>query len=131
MKKNHFYRHTLSLLILLCFECKADMIKINSNDTKGRPAYFESFSGYGIPLKLVGEITQKEAFLKKSYYIGYFDKNNRLLRVEKYLDGDLFFCHVYEYFASGSIKTNTVKNNEGVTTVNSFGDVVKSKTKPK
>jgi len=44
MKKNHFYRHTLSLLILLCFECKADMIKINSNDTKGRPAYFESFS---------------------------------------------------------------------------------------
>lgn len=130
MGKIIFYRYMLSVSIFLCGGCKADMVENYSNGADDRVLYFESFSGYKIPLNLVGQITKEESLSKKSFYVGYYGKDGQLQRVEKYYDGVIFFAHDYEYYASGSVKTSTVKNKDGVVTLNSFDDKATEKGKP-
>ncbi|MCV6626409.1 MAG: DUF6156 family protein, partial [Cellvibrionaceae bacterium] len=79
------------------------------------------FVGYTIPLGLAGEITKAEAEKRRTFYVGYFDGGN-LIRVEKYLNGDVFFTHDYEYYDDSSLRKSTVKNGDGDVTVNLFNE---------
>lgn len=82
--------------------------------------YYETFSGYNHPILLKSEIKNEETIHKKAYYIGYF-KNNKLIKVEKFLDNNLFFT--YEYFYKNDQLVEAILiNKEGKTTIK-FGNV--------
>lgn len=52
--------------------------------------YYSSFAGYFIPIKPIGPINKEDAINRKTYCIGYYDVECKLIRYEKYLDGALF-----------------------------------------
>ena len=106
-----------AILLISCFSCvvNSEMNKEMSD----KKIYYANFSGYSIPLKLVEEISEEDALSKPAYYIGYF-QNNRLVRVEKFFNGDLFFQHDYVYQEDGSIKESKVINPDGEEKINTF-----------
>lgn len=77
--------------------------------------YYETFSGYNHPLSLISEIRKEETIHKKAYYIGYF-RNNKLMKVEKFLDNDLFFFYEYFYEKDKLVKA-ILSNKEGKKTL--------------
>jgi hypothetical protein len=92
----------------------------SKNDVNGK-AYFASFSGYSIPLKLVDEITEDEAASRDSYYVATYEKGV-LLGVEKYFQGNLFFKHEYFHRDNGVLKESRVINADGEKTINLFDE---------
>lgn len=100
------------------------------NERQVEIRYYGTFSGYNIPLKLSEELTQPEALRRKSYYVGFYNETQSLFRVEKYLNGSLFFQHNYFYHENGSIRENRIVNSDGITTTNHFdakGKQIKAK----
>lgn len=77
--------------------------------------YYETFSGYNHPILLTSEINKEDTSRKKAYYIGYF-KNNKLIKVEKFLDNNLFFTYEYFYKNDKLVKAVLI-NKEGKNTL--------------
>ncbi|WP_445357760.1 DUF6156 family protein [Microbulbifer sp. ANSA002] len=109
---------TLIASCLFAIGCQAEMS--DSENKMSDKVYFSSFSGYSIPLNLIGEITKDEAASLDSYYVAYFDDKGVLLSVEKYFRGSLFFKHDYFYHKNGSLKESRVVNADGKETVSFF-----------
>lgn len=84
--------------------------------------YYSSFSGYNIPLKPVEEISKDKASSANSFCIGYYDDSGELVRLEKWINNQLFFKHEYEYHINGRISVSRVLNSEGVITVQFFNE---------
>lgn len=104
---------------LLTVGCGMDI----KNDTKSTETkYFATFSGYNIPLKLTEEIPKELALKRDAYYVGFYDEDQRLTCVEKYLDGALFFRHSYFYREDGSLRESKTVNSEGIETVSYFDE---------
>ena len=93
--------------------------------------YYLSFAGYNIPLKPIDEIPKGEINQHKSYYIGHYNEKGQLDKFEKYLDGKLFFHHIYTYHNNGQIKQNKVFNGaEGKETIQNFDEKGKLISEP-
>lgn len=86
--------------------------------------YFSGWDGYGLPIRLTGRITKKEAdaiaIRGSAYMIGHFDADNRLVRNVKMLRGAVFFEHVYDYYPNGRLKRVKATNPDGVETVREY-----------
>jgi hypothetical protein len=66
--------------------------------------YFVSYSGVKLPLKLINEIDEAGLANRNTYYCGYFDAEEKLLRCQKVVYGEVESEHVYEYHADGRLK---------------------------
>jgi hypothetical protein len=66
--------------------------------------YFVSYSGVKLPLKLVNEIPEQGLHTRNTYYCGHFDADNRLIRCEKIVYGEVECEHIYRYDADGVLK---------------------------
>ena len=89
--------------------------------------YYRTFSGYSLPLKLIEPFTKEEALCSGSaYYIGHFDQNNMLIKIEKMHKGKLLFTHVYGYYPNGSIKRLENTPAEGKTVIKEYDERGKS-----
>ncbi|GEM_PF-1884699 len=49
------------------------------------PQYFTSWASYQIPLRLTGPIDYEQTEFLNAYYVAYYDEENRLANVTKYL----------------------------------------------
>jgi hypothetical protein len=81
------------------------------NDNKIVVRYYESFTGYNHPVKLLSEIKKIDSIKKESFYIGYFEEE-KLVKVEKFLNGELFFTYEYVYKNDDLVKAILI-NKDG------------------
>ena len=59
--------------------------------------YFTSYTGVQLPLKLVNELDAEGVDKRITYFIGYYDEDERLKIIEKFVYGEIEFSHHYEY----------------------------------
>lgn len=110
--KYFFFKCAFIASFLFAVGCQAEMSD-SKNDLNGK-IYYASFAGYSLPLKLVEEITEDEAFSRDaSYCVGTYEKGV-LIRVEKYFGGSLFFKHEYFYYDNGTLKESRTVNDDGM-----------------
>lgn len=94
----------------------------------GGPFYYESFSGYEIPFRPVGELTPDNAKSRDSYYIAHFNSEGKIISFEKFLYGKKEFSDLYIYNSSGSIERRELTNAFGEIAINYFdksGKIIK------
>jgi Family of unknown function (DUF6156) len=84
------------------------------------PQYFGSWRSYQIPFIPEEPISSEEAQQRKSYYVGYYNSNDRLERFEKHLDGQLNWKDEYSYWENGKIKTRAMIQADGSQIVQNF-----------
>jgi hypothetical protein len=69
--------------------------------------YYAGWGGYWHPIGLSKKITREQADAiaarGNAYLIGFFDADNRLIRVDKILRGELFFRFEYAYYPDGML----------------------------
>jgi hypothetical protein len=72
--------------------------------------YYRGWGGYRHPIVLQNKITKEEAdaLAGSVYLIGYFDSDGKLLRVVKFLRGEVFFEYLYSYHPNGRLKSARV-----------------------
>ena len=65
---------------------------------------YVSYSGVQLPLNLVTPIMGETLEGRITYFRGYYDEDEKLVRVEKVVYGEVEFEHQYEYYSDGRIK---------------------------
>ena len=82
-----------------------------------RVEYYASWGGYGHPIGLSKKITRGEAYAQAArgyaYIIAFFNADNRLARVDKINEGELFFRFEYTYHPNGKLKLAKVSRYDG------------------
>ncbi len=77
--------------------------------------YYRGWGGYWHPIGLQNKMTKEEtdAFAAKGavYLVGYYDADGKLMRVVKFLRGEVFFEYLYTYHPNGKIKSARVKRS--------------------
>lgn len=126
-KLSNIFAYIVIANVFLINGCYAEMDKNFINREK--IVFYESFAGFNIPLKPIGEISKEEALSRNSYCIGYYNDKGNLYRFEKYLDGNLFFRHDYQYYDNGSIKESKTINAAGEVVTHIFDKSGKGKIK--
>ena len=71
--------------------------------------FFASFVGIGLPLRLISELERSAIIHRNTYFIAYYDEIGRLTRCDKMVYGDRILSHVYEYHASGFLKSASIR----------------------
>ena len=74
--------------------------------------YYSGWGGYWHPIGLENKITREEADAiaarGHAYLIGYFDGDEKLMRVVKFLRGEVFFEYLYSYHPNGKLRSAKV-----------------------
>lgn len=76
--------------------------------------YFVSYSGVKLPLKLVNEITESGLNNRNTYYLGYFDAQDRMLLCRKIVYGEVESEHRYHYYKNGVLKQAQITEDDEV-----------------
>lgn len=74
--------------------------------------YFVSYSGIKLPLKLVNEISKDSLHNRNTYFCGHFDANDRLMRCQKIVYGEVESEHVYSYDDNGALKRAEITEDD-------------------
>ena len=82
--------------------------------------YFVSYSGVQLPLKLVNELHADECTNRNTFFLGFFDMEQRLLRCEKRVYGEIELLHQYTYHENGSLQLAEITDADGEVTVLQF-----------
>ena len=85
------------LIFLFITGCK------KPNDDSVSVKYYSSFVGYNHPVQLIDELSETKIKEKKSYYVGTYNNSDRLIKVEKRLDGKILFIYNYSYNDNGKL----------------------------
>jgi len=67
--------------------------------------HFVSYSGVKLPLKLITPLDGESVDKRITYFRGYYNAQEQLLRVEKVVYGEIEFEHHYDYYADGRLKS--------------------------
>jgi hypothetical protein len=75
-------------------------------------AYYTAWGGYWHPIGLYKRITKEKAdqwhAAGHAYMVGEYNEKGQLVRVTKFLHGEVFFQYSYSYHDNGMIKTARV-----------------------
>ena len=74
--------------------------------------YFVTYSGIKLPLKLVNEITEQSLQNRNTYYCGHFDANDKIVRCQKIVYGEVESEHVYHYYDNGALKLAEITEDD-------------------
>ena len=69
----------------------------------GRPYYFHTFDGTYHPWIPRDKIEEEDFWPDDAYFVAYFDSDGRVIRLEKYLQGDREWTYEYDYDPSGKV----------------------------
>lgn len=96
-------------------------VTIGQEMKRSGTVYFESFAGYVLPLRPVGEMSEEKAKAGQSYYVAEYDAAGRLKSFTSTFDGGkIFFKHEYTYHDNGKLKTAHITSEEGRVRVQEF-----------
>ena len=74
--------------------------------------FFASFVGIGLPLRLISELEPSAIIHRNTYFIAYYNEAGRLTRCDKMVYGNRILSHVYEYHASGFLKSASIRSGD-------------------
>jgi hypothetical protein len=74
--------------------------------------YFVTYSGVKLPLKLVNEITEQSLQNRNTYYCGHFDADDKIVRCQKIVYGEVESEHVYSYHDNGALKLAEITEDD-------------------
>jgi hypothetical protein len=74
--------------------------------------YFVTYSGVKLPLKLVNEITEQSLQNRNTYYCGHFDADDKIVRCQKIVYGEVESEHVYSYHDNGALKRAEISEDD-------------------
>lgn len=66
---------------------------------------FVSYSGVKLPLKLISPIDGGTVEGRITYFRGFYNNDEHLLKIEKVVYGEVEFTHYYEYHSDGRLKS--------------------------
>lgn len=84
--------------------------------------YFISYSGVKLPLKLVNEIDEGGLDNRNTFFKGYYDERNRLVRCEKLVYGETELLHSYEYDENDVLRQAEITDADGELTLLTFDE---------
>ncbi|MBS4053065.1 MAG: hypothetical protein KGZ69_17955 [Methylomonas sp.] len=84
--------------------------------------YFISYSGVKLPLKLVNEIDEAGLDNRNTYFKGYYDALDRLVRCEKLVYGETELLHSYEYDENDVLRQAEITDADGELTLLTFDE---------
>lgn len=84
--------------------------------------YFISYSGVKLPLKLVTPLSDAELQNRNTFFLGYFDSQERLLLCRKMVYGEIELEHRYRYYDSGILSEAEITDADGEVTVLQFDE---------
>lgn len=70
--------------------------------------YFISYTGVNLPLKLTNELEEDGMDNRITFFTGYYDDRDRVVKIEKNVYGEVEFTHIYEYDDDDRIVKATV-----------------------
>lgn len=82
---------------------------VRSDRQEGMVKYFAGIAGVSFPFTLHHELAEEAAVHGGSYFRGTY-RDGRLMRLERYIDGDLMFTHEYAYHEGGEIASAIVRS---------------------
>lgn len=82
--------------------------------------YFVSYSGVTLPLKLVNELQDDDRNNRNTYFLGVYDRQERLIRCEQLVYGEQELLHCYQYHDNGALKQAEITDSDGEITVLHF-----------
>ncbi len=86
-------------------------------ETSINERYFVSYSGVKLPLKLVNELLGNDRDNRNTYFVGIYDNNERLIRCEKRVYGEIELQHNYQYHHNGHLHLAEISDADGEVTV--------------
>lgn len=82
--------------------------------------YFVTYSGVKLPLKLLNELDIAQLQNRNTYFCGYFDAQDRLIKLQKFVYSEIELEHRYRYRDDGVLVHAEVVDAEGEVTAMSF-----------
>ena len=82
--------------------------------------YFVSYSGVSLPFKLVNELQEADLANRNTFFLGFYDGQDRLIRCEKRVYGEQELLHCYEYHDDGALKKAEITDADGELTILTF-----------
>lgn len=67
--------------------------------------HYVSYSGVKLPLNLITPLEDDDIDRRITYFRGYYNAQDQLLKVEKVVYGEIEFSHDYQYHADGRLKS--------------------------
>ncbi len=83
--------------------------------------YYLSYSGVGLPLKMVGQLEKKELNNRNTFFGVCLDEVGRIHRVQKIVYGEVELDHLYGYSDKGKLIMAEVTGQDGKLIKLSFG----------
>lgn len=82
--------------------------------------YFLSYRGVSLPLTLVTELQPAQLEHRNTYFCGWFDSDDRLVRLQKRVYGEIELEHRYAYHPDGSLQRAEITDADGEITALEF-----------
>lgn len=82
--------------------------------------YFVSYSGVTLPLNLVNELHGDERANRNTFFLGFYDDQERLVRCEKQVYGERELLHCYQYHNNGALKQAEITDADDELTILHF-----------
>lgn len=83
---------------------------------------YTSYSGVGLPLNLVNEISDEDLRNRNTYYQGCYDLQQRLCICRKIVYAETEFEHRYSYHPNGQLKEARIQDEDGEITQLQFDE---------
>jgi hypothetical protein len=86
----------------------------------GTCRYFVTYSGVKLPLRLLNELDAAQLENRNTYFRGYFDVQERLVKLQKIVYSEIEMEHRYTYRSDGTLKHAEIIDAEGEVTAMAF-----------
>lgn len=93
-----------------------------SSEASGTCRHFVTYSGVKLPLKLMNELDEAALHNRNTFFRGHFDEQDRLIKMEKIVYGELELQHVYRYHANGALCQAEITDADDEVTVLNFDE---------
>lgn len=82
--------------------------------------YFLTYTGVKLPLTLLNELEADQLGNRITFFRGHYDEQNRLVRVQKMVYGEVEMEHRYLYDEVGTLRRAEITDIDGEVTVLAF-----------
>lgn len=91
-----------------------------THDMPGHCRHYLTYSGVTLPLKLMTPLEPEQIAHRNTYFLGYFDEQDRLIGVQKIVYGETEFEHRYQYDSAGVLRRAEIRDAEDEVSVMQF-----------
>jgi len=91
-----------------------------TEEPSGTCRYFVTYSGVKLPLRLLNELEAAQLNNRNTYFRGYFNDQERLIKLQKVVYSEIEMEHHYSYSNDGTLKHAEIIDAEGEVTVMTF-----------